>query len=98
MILQKVLLATLLIIIGVVCGCEIDKTEEKRKPTVEAVSIEDTGELQEAQARYARYAQKDPPQYEDGEDDLLAVESQVAEARDSGIDVDSYSAPGLLKK
>jgi len=85
MILRKVLLATILII-GVVYG-HPDKLEEERQPTVvEAVSIEETGELQEAQARSAI-------EYDDGEDDLLAVESQVAEARDSGIDVDSYSAP-----
>ena len=65
-----------------------DKPEGEHQPTVvEAVSIEDTGEIQEAQEAQARSA----VEYEDSEDDLLAVESQVAESRDSGID--SYGVP-----
>ena len=73
-------------LLQVVCG-HPDKPDLEQPTVVEAVSVEesDVGQHLEAEARSS-------PEYE--EDDLLAVESQiVAEARDSGLDIDSYNAP-----
>lgn len=80
MILRKIVLAALLISIGAVCG-QPDK--EVQEPTVvQAVSVDDDTPVEQLQAE-ARSSDYDG-------DDLLAVESNIAESRES---FDSYSAP-----
>merc|ERR550532_488342 len=82
MILRKIVLAALLISIGAVCG-QPDKEVVNEVPTVvQAVSVDDDTPVEQlqAEARSSDY----------GDDDLLAVESNIAESRES---FDSYSAP-----